>query len=395
MGRNSPCQQPEAALLPTERHRRPPAVAVCFLLVAALAAAPVVALPTTPTASESGAALYSAACAACHGTEGRGAPAGRLAFEEEVPDFTDCRFASREPDADWIAVAHQGGPVRAFARMMPAFGEALTTAELERIIDHVRTFCTDGRWPRGELNLPRPLVTEKAYPEDEAVFSTTVATEGPGEVVNEIVYEKRFGPRDQLEVVVPFGWLETNATGSRAEDGWNGGFADVAIGWKRALHHSLEKGRIFSATAEVVLPTGDEEAGLGSGEVVFEPFLTFGKIFATDAFLHLQAGGEIPFDDEAPDEAFVRAALGRSFTEGRWGRTWSPMVEVLSKRELTSGESVDWDAVPQLQVTLNRRQHVMINLGVRIPLDERDERQTQVLLYLLWDWFDGGFFDGW
>jgi hypothetical protein len=37
----------------------------------------------------------------------------------------------------------------------------------------------------------------------------------------------------------------------------------------------------------------------------------------------------------------------------------------------------------------------MANLGVRIPVTDADVRQTQVLFYLLWDWFDGGFFAGW
>jgi Cytochrome C oxidase, cbb3-type, subunit III len=44
---------------------------------------------------------------------------------------------------------------------------------------------------------------------------------------------------------------------------------------------------------------------------------------------------------------------------------------------------------------LSRRQHIMVNAGVRIPLTNRAERDTQFLPYLLWDWFDGGLFDGW
>jgi len=32
---------------------------------------------------------------------------------------------------------------------------------------------------------------------------------------------------------------------------------------------------------------------------------------------------------------------------------------------------------------------------VRIPINERGERHTQVMTYLLWDWFDGGFFEFW
>jgi hypothetical protein len=37
----------------------------------------------------------------------------------------------------------------------------------------------------------------------------------------------------------------------------------------------------------------------------------------------------------------------------------------------------------------------MINLGVRLPVTDPDARNTRVLFYVLWDWFDGGFFDGW
>ena len=58
------------------------------------------------------------------------------------------------------------------------------------------------------------------------------------------------------------------------------------------------------------------------------------------------------------------------------------------------GASVHWDVVPQLQVTLNTRQHVMGNIGVRIPVDD-PTREPEVLIYLLWDYFDGGFFEGW
>ena len=61
----------------------------------------------------------------------------------------------------------------------------------------------------------------------------------------------------------------------------------------------------------------------------------------------------------------------------------------------SDGEPVLWDVVPQMQVTLSKRQHIMINAGVRLPLNERNSRRTQVLAYFLWDWFDGGLFDGW
>ena len=67
---------------------------------------------------------------------------------------------------------HGGGPSRGFSVLMPVWGAALSEAEIARVLSHLRSFCSDDRWPRGELNLPRPLLTEKAFPEDEAVVTT-------------------------------------------------------------------------------------------------------------------------------------------------------------------------------------------------------------------------------
>ena len=70
------------------------------------------------------------------------------------------------------------------------------------------------------------------------------------------------------------------------------------------------------------------------------------------------------------------------------------MIEVLGAAAFDGG-GPQWDLLPQMQVTLNTRQHVMANVGVRVPVTDADVRPTQLLFYILWDWFDGGFFDGW
>ena len=73
----------------------------------------------------------------------------------DFPDFNDCATNTVEPMADWVAVVHRGGPVRALDRHMPAFGDALTTRRIERVVQYLWSFCPDPAWPRGELNLPR------------------------------------------------------------------------------------------------------------------------------------------------------------------------------------------------------------------------------------------------
>ena len=337
-----------------------------------------------------GEGLYNIACASCHGRAGRGVPPDRIAFDVPVPDFTDCSFSSREPDADWITVAMHGGPVRGFDETMPAYGEALSEEQLQLVMDYIRTFCGDDRWPRGELNLPRPLVTEKAYPEDEAVTTVGINVDGPGSIINEFVWERRIGPKSQFELKVPFGYLQNPVTGS-----WEGGIGDLTLGVKHALFHGLASGSIFSIGFEAKVPTGDEDNGFGSGIAVGEPFMAFGQILPGDAFLHAQVLMEFPFNtDVAEEEVQWRGVLGRSWSQGGYGRTWTPMIELLGETELENVD-VEWSIVPQIQITLNTRQHVMANVGVLVPLTNAGLRSTRLMAYLLWDWFDGGFFDGW
>jgi len=375
----------------TTRHR-PSGVAIMLIALACLLVGiQVLAISASqqatspPRTSEQ---VYRAACATCHGADGKGAPQSRVGFALPLPDFTDCSFANREPDSDWYAVIHDGGPARAFDPLMPAFAEALSEVEMRKALAHVRTFCADKAWPRGDLNLPRPLVTEKAFLEDEAVFSSSVTTEGEASVSNKLVYEKRFGARNQVEFVVPFGFKET-------DQGTAHGIGDVAIGFKRALFHSLESGTIFSVSGETILPTGDEQDDFGKGYGIFEPFVTFGQLLPSDSFVQFQGGIELPIGEDAAKEAFWRTTVGKTLSQRTFGRAWSPMIEVIGFKELEDGQKVNWDLVPQLQVSLSTRQHILANVGVRIPVNERDGRQTQVLFYVLWDWFDGGLLKGW
>jgi hypothetical protein len=351
--------------------------------------------PTPAAAGESvrsGADLFRSACAACHGIDGRGAPETTIGFVDlAVPDFTDCAFATVEPIGDWLAVAHDGGPARGFDRRMPAFGEILTEDEILGIVDHLHSFCGDPSWPRGDLNLPRALFTEKAFPENESVFTTSIGGGTTGSVSHEVLYERRIGSRLQYELAVPLALEESDA------GQWNKGLGDVAFALKGVLYHSLEQGAIVSAGGEAVLPTGKETLGLGKGVTILEPFLAVGQMLPRNSFLQIHTGAEVPVDrDKAEAEAFLRMALGTTIEQANFGRAWSPMVELLGARELEEGQSVQWDVVPQVQVSLNQRQHLLINAGVRIPVTGRDEgRRAQFVTYFLWDWFDGGLRDGW
>jgi hypothetical protein len=162
------------------------------------------------------------------------------------------------------------------------------------------------------------------------------------------------------------------------------------------LYDSLSRGSIIAAGGELTLPTGSKSKGLGSGSAMVEVFGTVSQVLPRDGFLHMHTGVEVPAgsEDDAK-ETFWRVAVGKTFVTRRWGRAWSPMVELLGARELEEASASEWDVLPQLQVSLSNRQHVLINVGFRAPVSQRSERNSSLLIYLLWDWFDGGFFSGW
>lgn len=341
-------------------------------------------------AGMTGQALYVASCAACHAPDGKGQPRDIVGFETPLPDFTDCRFTTPEADLDWQSVVHMGGTIRALSQRMPSFIDALSEDEVDRIIAYIREFCAEPGWPRGDLNFPRPFFTEKAYPENEAVLTTTMARRPQGSLGNDFLYEHRIGRRAQYEINVPFEFQHGD-NGS-----WRRGLGDINTALKYALYDSLDRGSIFGAGGEITFPTGKETEGLGGGVTIFEGFALFGQALPRDGFLQGHVGFELPANrDRANNEIYWRTAIGKTYTEHRWGRAWSPMVEVLGAREFERGGRAEWDLVPQLQVSLSGLQHVLLNAGVRLPVNERESRNNAVMVYLLWDWFDGGLFSNW
>ena len=352
--------------------------------------------------ARSGREIFVAACSACHGESADGAPEAQTLFTppDTFPHFSHCDETTPEVTLDYTAIVRDGGGARGFSRIMPAFKEVLSAAEIDRVVTYLRGLCTEPDWPRGELNVPRALVTEKAFPESETVLTTTAATSGPASVMNELDYEKTLGQRDQLEVAAPFGWVR-QPSGALV-----GGLGDVAVGIKHVLFSELHTepgkpiydatGSILSVQAELTLPTGNPRAGLGTGVFGSGLFLAYDLVLPVQSFIQLQGGTDLPFSTRnGPRSVYLRSAFGKSFSEHQFGRMWSPMIEVVGARDLLSGAVTDWDVIPELQVTLNRRQHIRAAIGYDLPVSDTTGRPRQLMAYFLWDWFDGGFLEGW
>ena len=342
---------------------------------------------------KTGKEIFRAGCVNCHGRDGRGAPPSTTGFDRPntFPDFTRCDQTTPEDDWTWKSIIRDGGPSRGFSQIMPSFSGALTSEQIDAVVQYLRGFCKEGGWPRGELNLPRALMTEKAYPENEVVLTTSLNAQGAPGISNEIVHEQRFGEKNQIEVSVPVDFQHPDS------GRWYGGFGDVGLGMKRTLFSSLKSGSILSLQGEAIFPTGNRPHGLGSGVTTFETFAAFGQLFRRKTFLQLQGGADLPTDtNRATQSVFFRTAAGKSFNQNAGlGRMWTPMVELLMDRDLMTGSATNWDVMPELQVTLSRRQHVRFDVGLRIPASNTSGRQKQVMFYLLWDWQDGKLLEGW
>ena len=347
---------------------------------------------------ETGEQIFKAGCAACHGADGKGTPQEIAGFTKPrtFPDFTACDQTTPEPSTVWKDVITHGGPTRGFSDIMPSFSEALTSKQIDEVIAYVRGFCKNSHWPRGELNLPKALVTEKAYPEDEVLITTSVNAQGAPGGVTHIIHEQRFGMKNQIEVDVPINYQDLNHT-------WYGGVGDATLGIKRVMFSRLQgsilrpSGSILSLFGGAILPTGNKARGFGTGTTTFETFAAFDQLFKTNTFIQTQFGAALPrHTNIAPQSIFFNTAVGQSFAANHGlGRLWSPMFEFLGARDLVDNAKMNWDVLPQMQVTISRRQHVRANLGVRVPVNNTAGRQIQVVFYVLWDWFDGRLNEGW
>jgi mono/diheme cytochrome c family protein len=326
--------------------------------------------------------VYAVACAACHGQDG----AGNAKWESAVRpvSFADCGTTA-EPAEQWETIVKEGGPVRGLSSVMPAFGEAFTDDEVRAVVAYVRTFCPRADdYPPGDLNFRRLLVTGKAFPEEEVVLSVAHRPHRATRSTElEVSYEKRVGPRFQYEITLPF---RTQASGGDGR-----GLADVELEAKQVLHFDLRRLEILSGGLGVALPTGSESKSLGAGTVAFSPFLAYGKGWG-GTLLQAKVEARLPVDrDRADREIEYAVALSRAL--GPRTVAWTPAVELAGAWNGKTKRH-EYRAVIEMSKPLNKLGHVIASIGVAVPIRPREERY-RLHAYLLWDFGDGPFWQGW
>src|SRR5258708_7596997 len=243
--------------------------------------------------AKNGKKVYDGGCIACHGSEGNGGRMASTVFArpDTFPDFTDCAGTRSEPNGNWKGVIVHGGPSRGLSQIMPAFGDLLTDEEINDVIAYMRGFCKNvHHYPLGALNLPRALVTEKAFPENEIVVSTVANASGAPAWTTDVIDERTIiDARTQLETDIPVNYADQ-------AHNWTAGPGDMTLAVKREMFSSLRTGSILSLQGGMLLPTGDSRRGFGAGTMQFEPFAAFDQLFKENTVLQTPIGADLPFD---------------------------------------------------------------------------------------------------
>ena len=332
-----------------------------------------------------GAEIFQVNCATCHGPAGSPDANSELVKSLGVvpANFSDALFNSREPASTWKVVITHGGPSMGFSEMMPAFGSTLSEQDIDNVLAYVKTLGGEHDYPDGELNLFLPIRTKKAFPEDEWVWKQRyTGQDGDNAWKNTLEYEFRIGQRAQ-------GVLEV----THEVEGSQSDFGHFEPGFKYVLKHDRRAGYILTGAAQVGVP-------LNSGaDWEFLPYLAYGKLLSEK--WTLQSSGRLVLDLEDSDKSKGELAGVVHYVHSDRGRAVFPGLELVAEVPFERGsgpnraDSVQWSVIPQARFGLNLRGNIALNAGLELPLNDDYRYDWRLYVYFIWDFADGGLFDGW
>ena len=335
----------------------------------------------------SGKELYADFCSRCHGQDGRGKISEEMIgnMDAPPPDFTDPYFSSGEKRRSWFNVIKYGGGIEGLSMSMPAWGEAISDSQINQLVDRLKSFVDQDRYPQGELNFVRAHTVTKAMAEQEALLLpswTTSTVNGQKETSTRTVlyYANRFGNRFQYEAQVPL--CTASVSGGSLY-----GLGDIELDFKYAFHDDAENLNILSAGFEWKLPTGSASKGFGTGTISAVPYLA-GGLEIRD-LLQFQSSLEVdaPLDrSKGTPELNFAVSSTLLTTQARQGIF--PGLEFDASKNLGNDEST-LSVVPTVYFTLSKRGHLALSVGRVFPVSGERTFDSQWLAFFLWDYPDG------
>ena len=337
--------------------------------------------------------IYKDNCMSCHGAVGK--PDENNPMFKELgfypANFTDPLFSSREPRKDWFLVVKEGGAVKGFSEIMPAFKEVLNDSQIKKVVNYIKTLAGNHDYPSGDMNFILPIRTKKAFPEDEVVwkfrFQDDANNSNRDQIRNVLEIEKRIFKRTQLS-------LEFSHKIDDGVDNGHGNLDQIEPGIKHVVYENAATQFITSVGALVAIKTEETTA---SNE--FIPYIAAAKRLTKTVTLQGTARSTLPFDKFSNGNVELSGVA--HWSPSLWPRSINPGLELVASFPIDRGTGASRKSfsqlslIPQAQIGLNKRGHVMLNLGAEIPLNDTDRYDYRGYAYLIWDFADGGLFEGW
>jgi hypothetical protein len=147
------------------------------------------------------------------------------------------------------------------------------------------------------VDLTHPIVTESPLPETHVRLDYAFANDG-GNIEHgfQVSGEYAFIPEFSIEAALPYSLLDPENAGPI------GGIADAVLAVKLATYRLADHHVIPAIGVEVVLPTGNEERGIGNDHVVeLEPFVRAGMWVGSFELIGTAAIG-VPLNQDVAED---------------------------------------------------------------------------------------------
>ena len=263
---------------------------------------------------------------------------------------------------------------------MPGFEGALSDERIEELVTHLKSLADAARYPPGDLNYLRPVLTTKAFPEDEALiinrFERGSAPESDS-LRTTLYYARRLGARYQGEIKLSH--LAPEAESAELDE--------VELGFKWAVHDDLARESLLTLGLEAAFPIEDSSA---SEEMI--PYFSMAQGVSDSVTFQGQLKAKLPVDEVGDGEARLSGIF--HWMPSMWPRSVSPALELAVTEPFDRDRDTEVTLLPQLYFGLTKGGHVAFVIGAELPLTDLDY-DYRIHAFILWDIADGPFWVGW
>ena len=234
------------------------------------------------------------------------------------------------------------------------------------------------------LHFSHPLIAESVSPDTKIRIDYDVADLGldDSEQTIGLELEYAFHRAFSIEAGIPFTRLDLGGESGTSR------FGNAEVALKFANYAFEDRGVLLGYGVEFGLPTGSDDAGIGSDHIVeVEPFFNIGFKRSDWELVAFTTFG-IPRNQEEGEEVETELATNLS-TLYHVNPRLQLLLEfygtsVLSGEE--SGEQV-WHVTPGVKFAPVRGSRLFLGVGVRVPLTDDQEFDTQALVTLFYRCF--------